>query len=72
VIDDKTFGLKNKNKSKIVQKFVQEVLLPPRASNLSEELEYAKGFLFFLQPERIVLNHHARRSWSRLFREGFL
>jgi len=25
VVDDKTFGLKNKNKSKVVQAFVQQV-----------------------------------------------
>ena len=47
-------------------------LAPKSLYHITGELEYAKGFLFFLQPERIVLNHHARRSWSRLFREGFL
>lgn len=37
VIEDKTFGLKNKNKSKIVQKFVAEVAAGAKRAGLSKD-----------------------------------
>mmetsp|Transcript_42918 Transcript_42918/g.86086 ORF Transcript_42918/g.86086 Transcript_42918/m.86086 type:complete len:320 (-) Transcript_42918:44-1003(-) len=37
VIDDKTFGLKNKNKSKVVQNFVKEVTANAKRAGLSKD-----------------------------------
>eukprot|EP00961_Rhodomonas_salina_P264934 3581436-Rhodomonas_salina.3 len=37
VIEDKTFGLKNKNKSKVVQSFVKEVTANAKRAGLSKD-----------------------------------
>ena len=37
VVEDKTFGLKNKNKSKVIQKFVQEVTKGSKMAGMSKD-----------------------------------
>lgn len=65
VVEDKTFGLKNKNKSKNVQKYVQNlkqsVQPKPEASKLAAKVHFLLQCLIYAL---IFLNHVEYGGWG--------